>query len=154
MPRSASEPSTDHRTVAQPGKLYVVDGPIAVQVAGISYTYDSTAPVGKRILTCSIKKGSVLAPVNPCKSYGIIVNDFLAGRTRSVAVREDQAQPPCASVVLQRAERWHYLACRLHRVAVRPVQRPSPLSKLPASVDYYALDRCTICVRQNSTDKL
>ncbi|GLC61108.1 hypothetical protein PLESTB_001718700 [Pleodorina starrii] len=50
------------------------------QVSGVVFQYDSAAPVGSRIISAGIRSAAgAVAPVDPCKTYVVLVNDYMAG---------------------------------------------------------------------------
>lgn len=49
------------------------------QVSGLRFVWGPELPVGKRILSASVKAGADFAPVDPAATYRVVTNDFLLG---------------------------------------------------------------------------
>ncbi len=51
-----------------------------VQVSGLVYSYNGSSPAGSLILSASVKTAAgTLQPIDPCKNYTTVVNDYMAG---------------------------------------------------------------------------
>ena len=48
-----------------------------LQVAGMKYTFDPTAPVGARISDVQVKAGEAWAPIDPAASYLVVSNNYV-----------------------------------------------------------------------------
>ncbi|PNH11874.1 Protein 5NUC [Tetrabaena socialis] len=75
------------------------------EVAGLEYAYDDTAPVGSRIVAAAIRTRAGPVPLDPCATYALATNDFMAagGDTYTVLTRAGvlfAAGPPLADILM------------------------------------------------------
>jgi 5'-nucleotidase len=52
-----------------------------LQVAGMTYSFDRSKPVGSRVsaVTVTVKEGEAFVPIDPAKTYGVVTNNYVRG---------------------------------------------------------------------------
>jgi 5'-nucleotidase len=75
------------------------------QVAGLKYSFDTSKPVGERIVDVQVKEGDAWVPLDPTKVYGVVTNNFVRTGGDGYALFASNAQnaydfgPPLERVV-------------------------------------------------------
>lgn len=50
-----------------------------VQVAGMTYAFDRSKPVGSRVSDVMVKEGDAFVALDPAKTYGVVTNNYVRG---------------------------------------------------------------------------